>query len=802
MESRFANETTATNLQLSDGGPTIEDPASLIDYILEQRKPYLRWLYSTRQYLTALHAELMALAQFTRSLSEDSFFQTSLADLDFDRLAARTSDQQAFLEILGRRFERETLNIAVVGMANQGKSFLLRTISGLPQTVIPDRDNQHKQLEPLTGARSTIFHQAGGDVRGRVVFHSESSLLEILNKYRQLLKTSISHPPPVFDDPFASLDDVLQRRFPEPADDQAALSRYKVLLKELHKYLELLAHHRNYIGRSPMSDLGENDIATFVTQADGKKTSDQKRLYLAVDEVQITCPFQYDEVGKIALIDLPGLGEATLGGPERLMAALKFDADIALFVWRPVPGNLSEGHDIINLYDTCYQALADILPLQEWSYLVLNHHKGIDNYKHCREMLDKIESKQVAYRFFDQDICDCSSREEVQEKVLKPILHHLATHIGALDRRLTQTFFNAVQQLVSDTDALLQRVQSRFAESPESWEEIKFGELFRSRWEDLQETFNALVGDLVEKANEPDPAFEQKVEALLDECEEKAFLPSVVELEEQVSAKRFDKALIDQMIWTRATLADKLRPLDTALDQPLETVKEEVVRVLITAGGFVGAGQQGLTSLRETIAPAASPLKDALDVLLNFNLSARGLVGRKIRAALQTLEPRRHLGEETLLGQQLVYNQATEAEVGEPKIFTPVTTRDHRANNRQATAMQQAEARPEALGAMQIRETLEAIVSRVLGDIKTSLNQDYCLPNQVAYTAVSDFVDSIIYTRNIEDHWRNVYRRLRAEVWPENYEVQKVRSLQRSELLALAEKMQHLIRSHSLFLPG
>jgi hypothetical protein len=800
MESGFANETTAINLRLPAGGPATEDPASLIDYILEQRKPYLPWLYDTRQYLSALHSELIALIQFTRSLSEDPFFQMPLADMDFDRLAARTSDQQAFLEILGRRFERETLNIAVVGMANQGKSFLLRTISGLPQTVIPDRNNQHNQLEPLTGARSTIFHQAGGEVRGRVVFHSEASLLEILNKYRHTLKTSISHPPAVFDAPFTSLDDFLQRRFPEPGNDQAAPSRYKVLLKELYKYLELLAHHRNYIGQPPMNDLSEKDIATFVTQADGKKASDQKRLYLAVNEVQITCTFQYDEVGKIALIDLPGLGEATLGGPERLMAALKFDADIALFVWRPVPSHLYEGNDIINLYDTCYQALADILPLPEWSYLVLNYHKGIDNYQLCREVLDKIDSKQVSYRFFDQAICDCSSREEVKEKVLKPILHHLATHIGALDRRLAQRFFNSVQQLAGDTEALLQRLRNSFAESPESWEEVKFGELFRSKWEDLQETFSQLIRALAEKADEPDPSFQQKVEAMLDECEKKAFLPSVIDLEEQVSAKSFDKALIDQMIWTRATLGDKLRSLDTALDQPLETVKGEVVRVLTTAGGFACTGRQSLTSLRDAIAPTASPLKDAFDVLSNFNLSARGLVGSKIRAELQALEPRRHLGEETLLGQHLRHSQGTEA--GRPRVFTPVTAHDHGANSRSATAIDRTEIRPEALGAMQIRETLEAIASRVLGNIKTALAQDYCLPNQVAYAAVSDFVDSIIYARNIEDHWRNVYRRLRAEVWPEDYEVQRVRGLQRGEFLALVEKTQRLIRSHSLLLPG
>lgn len=799
MDSQTSNETAAIGFQLSSGAAlAAEEQASLIDHILEQRKPFLHWLFSTKQYLNALQSELVTLAQFKQSVSGDPFFQAALASLDFDRLAAWASDQQAFIEVLRRRFERETLNIAVVGMANQGKSFLLRTISGLPQTVIPDRDNEHDQLEPLTGARSTIFHKTGGEARGRVTFHSEESLLEILNKYRHALKEATSHPPLVLDQPFASLDDFLQRRLPQTQGDAATPARYTVLLGELYKYLDLVTHNREYIGHSPLNDLAESDIATFVTQADGQKASGQKRLYLAVDEVQITCSFPHDEIGRIALIDLPGLGEATLGGPERLMAALKFDADIALFVWRPVPGHLIAGRDIVDLYDTCYQAMADILPLSQWSFLVLNHHKRIDNYKPCKEVLDKIENKQVTYRFFAQEICDCSSREEVNEKVLKPILHHLGNHIAALDRQLAGTFFKSIQQLTGNTETLLQQVRNAFAESPEVYDEINFGELFRGKWEDLQETFNALTGALLEKTSAPDPSFQQKVEDMLEECGKKSWLPSIVELEEQVSAKRFDKTLIDHLIWTRAMLANKLRPLDAALDQPLETVKEDVARALATAGGFTSAGQGGLISLRDAIAPSASPLKYAFDLLLDLNLSARGLVGRKIRAALQSLEPRRHLDEETLLEQHL---RREAAKNPEPKLFTPVTTPNHRGNGG-PEALQNTDARPETVGAIQIREILDAVVSRVLDDIKASLNQDYCLPNQVAYSAVSDFVDSTIYTRNVEDHWRNVYRRLRADVWPENYEVQKMRSFQREELLTLAERAQNLIRSHSLFLPG
>lgn len=567
--------------------------------------------------------------------------------------------------------------------------------------------------------------------------------------------------------------------------------------------MDLLTHNRTYLGHEPMEDLAEKEIAAFIVQGGGRKAGNKKNVYLAVQEVHITCDFPHDKVGKIALIDLPGLGEATLGGPERLMAALRLDADIALFVWRVSTGIVMDGNEFIELYDTCYKALSNTLPLNEWSFLVLNEDKTANNLELCKEALSKIEKKQVSYSFFDQKICDCSSSGEVKEKILKPVLNHLAAHIGALDRRLASSCAQAIETLSGDAVRAIKKVRDAFSGPPEVWDEIEFGQLFHEKWEGLQKDLIKLVADLRVKADQPDKSFEGKVKAVLSECREKKWLPATEEIQTHVEVQGFDKTLIEYVVWTRAHLSAQLHSLESALDQPFETVKTEVANVLKGAGGFnFEAGTHDLKALRDTIAPFNSPLRAAFDKLLEFHLSARGLIGYKIRKELQALEPRLYKGHKTPLNAYLIPQGAEAGEpgldVGSNEVFSPRTV-----GSRTATAVTAHSTLKEAglTGAMQIQQGLDDMVARVLSELENMLSQDYSIPNKVAYAVVADFVDSLIHAREVENQWRDVYRRLRAKIWINNYQKQIQRQDQRAQLLAMIDRADGLIKSGNLMLP-
>ena len=70
--------------------------------------------------------------------------------------SGKISELQRDLDNICKRLSRETLNIAVVGKARQGKSRLLRTITDLPQSIIPD-----SKMGFCTGVRSDIINKPG-----------------------------------------------------------------------------------------------------------------------------------------------------------------------------------------------------------------------------------------------------------------------------------------------------------------------------------------------------------------------------------------------------------------------------------------------------------------------------------------------------------------------------------------------------------------------------------------------------------------------------------------------------------------
>jgi hypothetical protein len=816
MEVPSSNYQSDTQPAVLDAMPEeSEDWPAKIEKVLEKRKPYAAWLSDSKSYLKHLETELEDLERQKNELAGAPIFQPYLEGLPFGELANRAREQQGRLSELGRRFERTTLNIAVVGMVNQGKSFLLRTLSGLPPEIIPNRGNEHDQLAPLTGARSTIINELRSDIRGRVSFYSKSSLLAVLNAYHvELIKMMGQVPDITITAPYSSLEDFRQRELPPEGFAAMQPARYEALLRQLKKYKLLLSHNQSYIGQEPLEGVPVSELAHYVTQGAAGQRS---YLYLAVEKVEIWCQFPHKGSGRIALIDMPGLGEVTLGGPERVLEALRLDADIALFVWRVMPNDtLHEGESLVSLYDTCYQAMKHTLPLNEWSFLVLNHDRKRDNLKECEEALEKVREPGSAFKFFAERICDCSSEEEVRKHVLSHVLNHLAERMGDLDRRVAGSCARELEELMREASQVLRKALDAFGSSTGDLDNKEFEALFDKKWSALRRGLNNLVTDLREQSNEPDDSFVRQVKEALDACRRSRIMPDEEDVRKHLqSDSAYDRVMETRRIWMRAEISQSLHALDTALDQPLAAVKARVARVLDVDGGF-GRLVDGnnLEHLAEKLAPHGPALRAAFDNLINFHMSARGIIGYKIRVRLQALEPRKSLTEPA--------SEAEKAQVVETAAMPEQTAegkhKNFRIKSRKETPAENESTRePEGKGDMgvegdagrhglegstQIHHMLSSLFESTLAEIAVTLGEDFSRPNQVGYAIVADFVDEVVHDRQSETQWRNVYRNLREFVWPTDYELQKQRQQKSAQWRASLEKVSEALRRHSHALPG
>jgi hypothetical protein len=586
-------------------------------------------------------------------------------------------------------------------------------------------------------------------------------------------------------------------------------ARYNALVKQLQKYRRTLSAAGHLAGSEPLDGLAEDRIVNYVTQNVGLDDDRGAYLHLLVREVQITCEFPYDRVGKVALIDLPGLGEATLGGPERLWRTLRLDADVALFVWRPMKGNLVEGSDFISLYDTCYQAMKDVLPLHEWSFLVLNHDRTVnDHLEFCKGTLKKIREKESLFKFFSERICDCSSPEEVREEVLRPVLAHLAQHMGALDRRVAASCAAGIDALAREAADALRQVSDHLGASSDDWNEREFGRLFGERWDELRLGLNNLVLELKGRADEPEETFTTRVASALAECAE--VQRSLKPQEEQAEIDRatsYDLVYVNGMIRARAEISARLRALDTALDQPLAAVKERVGRVFGTEGGFGGLDARGgLELLRDLLKPHSPALRQAFDNLIDFRMSARGLIGYKVRTKLQAMEPRRSAQEPWPPNRAASGLAAAVAEIA-PEVSAgipglTVNVRPDRVIRVVASTLAGVAEKGGGGGGADLHRDLGTLIANTLDEIGKSLGEEFSRPNQVAYAIVADFVDSVVHAEGAEDEWRNVYRSLRERVWAADYEQQRRRQVLRDGLRASLQRALTLTQDAAPALPA
>ncbi len=97
-----------------------------------------------------------------------------------------------------RRFSRNTINIAVVGTARQGKSKFLQTVSGLDDRCIPAFPGDH-----CTGAASIIENSDNENVEVELTFKTNQKLLEEAQSYldqmtgRQIVLSSVDELPSI-----------------------------------------------------------------------------------------------------------------------------------------------------------------------------------------------------------------------------------------------------------------------------------------------------------------------------------------------------------------------------------------------------------------------------------------------------------------------------------------------------------------------------------------------------------------------------------------------------------------------------
>ncbi|MFM2062331.1 MAG: hypothetical protein RLZZ507_2001 [Cyanobacteriota bacterium] len=725
--------------------PQIEDiiiqRIPLANKLEQEITPNLQKLYQTIRTL-----EVNRQKQLAECVNEPETLK-KLQNIDFSEILKRIDEELKVLDKLGLRFARKTLNIGVVGLARQGKSTLLQILSGLTDTEIPSSDRM-----PCTSVQSNIYHQTEGNTYAKVYFHSESSFLKevIAPYYKQLNFSPIPQ----------TLDDFRHQKFPEPPKNHENPAKAESIYKHLRDdYYQCLDQYAFLLKPEQRQEIIKKEhIQEFVSQKYDTQGNPLIFNHLVVKKVEIFCHFGAPGVEKIGLVDMPGLGDTRLGDAERMIEALGEDVDFILFVRKPVPSGDFWKKDDIDLYDDAYKALKEKLPLNLWSFMVLNHDET--NWNRCQDLKNTLANQPI--RVGGCVIANCKNPEQANQ-LLATVIDYLAKNINNLDRQYAESCQKVLTEIQTSIETELEKARKVFGKTIR----IETGaETFLPQVKKLINSITNSLEDLLEnlrknRENE-DQFFKAQVETVIQSCQQDTGIPSITQIEDRnKEVKGYGTTYEQYMNEVRAHLSQKFLSIDDGLKKSVEELKNQVANVLIQQGKLGALTEkQGTEFLRtmaeilpdEIIGGKPCKLKFGFQVLADFELSYRGFVQHRIRQHLDILTP----------------NESEVLQLSK----TPT--------------------------AQQVLNNLKTAHQEAVYKCEESLMDFFKEPNQAAFAIVEEFLDRILRAEDVKTEWEIFLLQSREKIWESEFQGKLIEETRKKEWLDLVKLVENANESEKL----
>ncbi|MBL1083648.1 hypothetical protein JK359_17015 [Streptomyces actinomycinicus] len=689
---------------------------------LERARTWVTESLERLRELEALRAELLG------RVPDEARSRLAALGAEVSGLLEELPAEATALDTTAARFRRSTLNVGVIGRARQGKSRLIQSLTGLTDQEVPTSDGGF-----CTGVTSVLRHEDGVPTQAEVYFHTERSFLsEVIAPYYTELELG---PAP------RTLDHFAEPLPPEPAGEKSVEGSRYSHLAQLHA---ALPEYRRYLGMASPHRVGPQEIRRFVAQSDEQ---DQPcHAFRAVRYVRITTHFAHQDWTGLSLIDLPGLDDTNLQDAQRIVAALRDEIDIVVFVRRPDPLGDGVGRPDHQLYDHVQEGLP-ATGLNRCSFLLINKCTvpRSDNSANARRMA---EQWLPASRFTvaEAHVADCSRPDDVAA-AMDRVLDYLLANLDDLDDRLLAVRTEKAAELHERLAQLAARAErlADLAQPTEIWF-LPFTTLFKQTHAQLAHGLAGLVRELRDERDLTDDLLADAVETVLDAAEHDPAHPTVDELVARAAAEDgLSMAYGKYLNESRARLSRRFLECDVALHARTADMQRRVADVLrgpAGLGGLSGAPDGGefllevaarVPRVRED---GGSEIRYALQLLAGFQLSYRGMLQHRVRACLDGLHA-----------------------------DTPAMPFPHHPGPT----------------ARQVREMLEVAYSEALYQCRSELHKALADPSAAIFAIVEEFYDRVIASAGAEEEWLVFYQDVRAEIWP-------------GKFAALAEDAAHLRR--------
>ena len=546
----------------------------------------------------------------------------------------KIESEQDRLRKLQERFSKKDITIAVLGRARQGKSTILQSLSGLESNLIPGGSG-------LCGTAS-VSHITNTDqdqVSATVQFYNRDDFFAttILPYFHSLGLTPVPKTLAEFE------------VSPLPVFNQNGNAMANARYQKLREYRDNISQY-NYLLTGVSRQVEPGDIYEYVTQYSENRQSAYKYLlatykYLAVKQIEITCRFPSPNLGKLTLIDMPGVGDLGIINEEKRISALMDKVDLFLFVRKPDPlGDewSSVDLDLYNLFMEANNQTDPLFHVKNNSFLILNHvniSPEVNNLDRCRDMQTGLAGQGM--EFPDVSIIDCINKSDVTEKILGDVSSSFINKISQLDEQIMQRSKESIFSLSNQIQKLLSNMEQR--KLPEgNFNLYDFKELFNNLWAGQTNSFENLLKQKYSLCNEPNILVYNHFERTKDHI--KSLLSNLTETDIKLSRNAvgsYNKAYENILNEYKSHITNEFLKLDGILFKVLNEIKNEVYEILKKEGrlSYMDNLSDSFDSVLIDEISEVSNLRNPVSSFVNFQLSYLGFLHFKIREYLNILTP-------------------------------------------------------------------------------------------------------------------------------------------------------------------
>lgn len=582
-------------------------------------------------------------------LQKDSEMEENMKKVDPNAVTACMDNLQSELNLLKKRFSRESVQIAMIGRERQGKSTIIQQITNLSNDVIPAFDGSS-----CTGAVS-IIHNYDGPFYVDLTFFERSEFVKIfnekLNRYFPGKGLYISSP--------EQIPSLLIHMDGSLSNDA---------LKFKHDYVEHYSDYCNLIGAAPTTLNEEEVVAQYVAQyqlfsninqaptgcevvetptKDGAGIVYQALYYkyIAVKTANIFKRFEYADSGKLVLVDTIGIGPKDDGSiREQMFKVVREECDGVIDIFRPDTLGNSIDDKQQEILEGITREFSDRMPEKWFVYVINEVQEGDGRNMHLTPQLLH-EAKQMANgektKFAWAVKVNGKNQTDVINNLVIPQLTLITQNLDDIDACMLKTAQQKADVLYNEYSMLCKSVNAVLSSTIKTNQNVT--RIFNGLYKNLQlsDALKKLDDIMFEEQDKPCTEISDKLSKITEESIFEV-LPDQDEIMQELRhGKKSEREIfINEINEFRNRIFDIYENVNVENLHPLqEMVRMQIIKLLYNEGRLKsiplstynindGPSVQWLQSLlEETVDPKSYPqIYGAMKLILDYQINIEGLV--------------------------------------------------------------------------------------------------------------------------------------------------------------------------------